>query len=1181
MNHPSNFFCKAHFHLFASALCLISLTISGTVHALTGNGNFGSVEVGQSAQRTFTFTASQDLDFVTPSVSGADFNLVSHNCPSLLIASNFCTIDVSFTPTTEGSKNGIVEVSFDPCVASTPCPDSNQINLTGFGFLPPVTVTLATQDPDAAELNQDPGSCVITATNAYLPTPATLSKASVATTVFLNSAGGTATEGQDYNSLPSSVTIPAGQDSATLSITPMTDNEDEGSETVELSLESSGAYTIGSANSCIVTIADNPPPPAVNITSPSGDIEIFEGEFVDFAGDASSTSACIPDSYSWNFGAGASPSTSTAQNPGNIQFNQVGSYPATFTVNYTSTPEGESCNVGPLSDTVMVTVRPVPPPTIEITSPANDITILEGETVNFQSTITDNDFCTISSIAWDFDGGAPNSNQEDPGNVQFNQTGVFTVNLTVGFSSSSDYLLCPVASLSDSVTVNVVDEAQIPPSIEITSPPNGTSIFVGQSVDFQSTVDSTPFCEPSTFSWDFDGGAANSNQEDPGNIQFNTIGQFFVRLTVSFNSPDSETLCPVTSLSDSVTVSVTDVPPPSIEITSPTDDVTISLGGSVNFQSTISGNDYCQVSSIAWDFAGGAENSSAEDPGIVQFNQAGVFPVSLTVDFSSPNSAIPCPTPSLSDSVSIAVDPRDQISLSIEDEPREGEAITVAATRTSITRASDEPISIGYRTVSGTAIEGEDFIGVEGTFTWAANETGSREVQIQILSDEQILEEDETFGFELFDVPSDVQIEGDNPLTITISNTIQFPTKDLTENQRDLVDALNELCPTTQSTDLQQQCEELARLPDSERPGAYDQIIPDEIAAMPVSATTGVHFFMDLLQERTTALRAGKRGLDVDGLTLTAGDQSLPLGALGRSLTQDLSGGSAGNSVFNADFGQLGVFFSGRVAFGERDDTEREIGYDFDTLGLLAGADYRVSDQLVLGGALGYLNTDSDYNSNSGKLDTSGWTAALYGTYYFNNQWYLDGALQYGWNDYDSQRNITFGSNNTSAKGSTDGDQFSISLNAGADFFRNAWLFSPYLGLDYITASIDEFSESGGDGLALTVNTEDIDILTSKLGVRVSRNYSMSWGILSPTAFAEWAHEFKDDSREISSRFVVDPRVPFITLTDEPDRNYFNLGLGTSATFTEGRSGFINYRGRFGDSDFESHNIEAGIRFEF
>ncbi|MCB1719698.1 MAG: autotransporter outer membrane beta-barrel domain-containing protein, partial [Candidatus Competibacteraceae bacterium] len=150
-----------------------------------------------------------------------------------------------------------------------------------------------------------------------------------------------------------------------------------------------------------------------------------------------------------------------------------------------------------------------------------------------------------------------------------------------------------------------------------------------------------------------------------------------------------------------------------------------------------------------------------------------------------------------------------------------------------------------------------------------------------------------------------------------------------------------------------------------------------------------------------------------------------------------------------------------------------------------------------------------------------------------------------------------------------------------ADFFRDAWLLSPYLGLDYITASVDEFSESGGAGLALTVTTEDIDILTSKLGVRVSRSYSMSWGILSPTAFAEWAHEFKDDSREITSRFVADPSVPFTTSTDDPDRNYFNLGLGASATFTEGRSGFINYRGRFGDSDYQSNTIEAGMRFEF
>lgn len=66
-----------------------------------------------------------------------------------------------------------------------------------------------------------------------------------------------------------------------------------------------------------------------------------------------------------------------------------------------------------------------------IDTPTGDITINQGESVNFTGTGTDLNGHFPLSFLWDFGGGATNSTQEDPGDVTFNTAGTFTVTFTV------------------------------------------------------------------------------------------------------------------------------------------------------------------------------------------------------------------------------------------------------------------------------------------------------------------------------------------------------------------------------------------------------------------------------------------------------------------------------------------------------------------------------------------------------------------------------------------------------------------------------------------------------------------------------------------------------------------------------------------------------------------------------
>ena len=109
-------------------------------------------------------------------------------------------------------------------------------------------VTIATSDNEASERAAYKGGGRFTITRA----------GSVASAITVNLlASGTATPGSDYTALPSSVTIPAGQTTATIDLAVLDDSETEPDETATLTLQAGAGYTIGYSNSATVIIYDD------------------------------------------------------------------------------------------------------------------------------------------------------------------------------------------------------------------------------------------------------------------------------------------------------------------------------------------------------------------------------------------------------------------------------------------------------------------------------------------------------------------------------------------------------------------------------------------------------------------------------------------------------------------------------------------------------------------------------------------------------------------------------------------------------------------------------------------------------------------------------------------------------------------------------------------------------------
>ena len=328
---------------------------------------------------------------------------------------------------------------------------------------------------------------------------------------------------------------------------------------------------------------------------------------------------------------------------------------------------------------------------------------------------------------------------------------------------------------------------------------------------------------------------------------------------------------------------------------------------------------------------------------------------------------------------------------------------------------------------------------------------------------------------------------------------------------------------------------------------------------------------------RLNALRRGATGMSASGLSFKLDGQSLPLNAAIPSLGE--GGGASADS--SRQGGGLGLFLNGLGSFGDQRATSREPGFDFHTAGLTLGGDYRLTEHVILGAAFGYLNTKAELDASAGHVTTNGYSLSAYGTYFLGEKMYLDGIATYGWNNYDTTRNVSFPGTNETARSDSDGNQFALTAGGGYNFNFGPLTAGPSLRVNYLRVHVNGFQERGAATSNLKVQSQRVESLATDLGGQVSYAISMPWGVLSPLVRFEWEHEFKGASRLITGSLVADPATSFALPTNAPDRDYFNLGVGMTATLKRGAGAFVYYETILGRDNVTNHSFTAGVRFAF
>jgi outer membrane autotransporter protein len=405
----------------------------------------------------------------------------------------------------------------------------------------------------------------------------------------------------------------------------------------------------------------------------------------------------------------------------------------------------------------------------------------------------------------------------------------------------------------------------------------------------------------------------------------------------------------------------------------------------------------------------------------------------------------------------------------------------------------------------------------------------------------------------------------------------------LTPNQQELAGVIDDRCDSATDEDLIALCERL-RDPDNtdeQIAAALEAINPEETLAASAIAVRVAALQQNNISQRIRSVRTGtaQPGVDVSRLTLQSGDSTISGAALSEML-QVLTGGAAGDS----DFGRWGFFVDGNVNFGDKDRSRSDAGYKYDGVGVTAGGDYRLRDDLILGAAFGYSMSDVGFRGAGGSLDVESWNVTLFGSWFNADSYYVDAQVSYGQSDYDSQRRVRFedasGLFDRNARGTTDGSQMSAAFGAGYDFNRGALTFGPHLGANFLDAEVKALRENGAGSLNMQVGQQDTRSLTASAGGHMSYAYNTSWGVLLPHLRFDWTREFETSVNRVRVNFADDPVSTYLLRGDRIDPSYFLWSAGVSAQFIRGISGFVNFQQMLGFENLEFSQVNYGLRYE-
>jgi uncharacterized protein YhjY with autotransporter beta-barrel domain len=273
------------------------------------------------------------------------------------------------------------------------------------------------------------------------------------------------------------------------------------------------------------------------------------------------------------------------------------------------------------------------------------------------------------------------------------------------------------------------------------------------------------------------------------------------------------------------------------------------------------------------------------------------------------------------------------------------------------------------------------------------------------------------------------------------------------------------------------------------------------------------------------------------------------------------------------------AWVSGAVQFGSGTPDGLTSQNRFSTSGLTAGIDWRATESLIVGAALGYGTDRTNIGSNTTRSDATSISATIYASYKPFDPLFVDAVIGYGQLNYDNRRWVA--NDPTTVAGTRKGGYWFGAVTTSYELKYGALRVAPYMRADFMSAQLNSYSEQGSGAELLTYGAMGFHTLAGTAGLRGSYDILVSWGVFTPTARVEYGRAL--DGAFQQSTYYTDLGASMTsTLTQaSASRDLVNANFGFRARSFGGMTAELEYGASSSSASFRAQTIRGALRLPF
>lgn len=251
-------------------------------------------------------------------------------------------------------------------------------------------------------------------------------------------------------------------------------------------------------------------------------------------------------------------------------------------------------------------------------------------------------------------------------------------------------------------------------------------------------------------------------------------------------------------------------------------------------------------------------------------------------------------------------------------------------------------------------------------------------------------------------------------------------------------------------------------------------------------------------------------------------------------------------------------------------------GYNAKTFGGGFGVDYRLNDPWMVGFGMRFDNTKLESTNFIGtNLDFTSTRFLAYTRYDFNDRWFINGLVGYGFNEYNTQRYVytflapgTF-ANIIDAIGDIDGRQWNVELNTGYQFSYDKWQLLPSINVDYTHLALEDYAEKSAGLANRRFDKRDLDSLRFSADITIAYQNEFPLAQLMP--YVHFRATYDTETDLVFTGDVFGGGTAFASFGPTPPHTSYQAGTG----FTLFGQGNIQVTMRY-DYTFKHHYRDHG-----